>query len=90
MKNQQISIQRAPGAPACRLWDERKSHEVQDGKLVPIPLAVTVSQAADLIVRDPSDWVVPIDSEAAAVAAEIEQRAEEQANAEAAAADGGN
>ena len=68
MSKDQVSIERAKGCVACRLWDGRLA---EPGK----PLAVTVAQAADLLTRDPSEWVVPVASDLTIVQTEVKRRA---------------
>jgi hypothetical protein len=64
-----VSIVRADGAPVVKLWDGRRA-------LPKKPLKVWVNEAADLIQREPDEWIVPIPSERELVNAELERRAE--------------
>lgn len=74
MSNQPVSIVRAKGLPSCVLFNGKKAIAV--GAENHAPLAVTVSEAADLIERDPSDWTCPVAADLALVKAEIKQRAD--------------
>ena len=68
-----VTIKRTDGAPSCELWDGRKSHG--DDRKAPVPLVVTVAEAADLMQRDPTDWRVPAAGDLTLVNAEIKRRA---------------
>ena len=68
-----VSIQRAKSAPPCRLWDDRKTHSEGENPQ-PMPLPVTVEQAADLMQRDPADWTIPAAADVTLVKAEIKRR----------------
>ena len=72
MSKTTVTIERAKTAPACVLWDGRKSHG-DDGK-APVPLVVTVEQAADVIGRDPNEWTLPVAGDVALVNAEHKRR----------------
>ena len=86
MSKDTVSITRAKSAPPCELWDGRKTHD--ESRKNALPLTVTISEAADLLDRDPADWTVPVAADLALVKAESKRRAD--AAAKAATADGGN
>lgn len=62
-----MKIVRAKSAHAVALWDGRVAAPGD-------ALEVSPGQAADLIARDPSEWVIPDKKDSAVVLAEIESR----------------
>jgi hypothetical protein len=57
------------------LWDNRRA-------MPGVPIKVTVSQAADLLMREPDEWTLPTASELALVNSEIKVRTAPPAAAE--------
>ena len=48
--SEQVVIERAPAAPSCELWDQRKARPG-------VALPMSVEQAADLYAREPGEWI---------------------------------
>jgi len=67
-----VQIVRADGAPVVKLWDGRRAEHKK-------PLKVWVNEAADLIQREPDEWVIPVPADRQLVNAELELRAKEAA-----------
>jgi len=67
-----VKIERAKSATPCVLWDGRRTHSGNPPQ--PVPLVVTVEQAADLVGRDPNEWVIASKADADLVNAESKRR----------------
>lgn len=84
MSTEMVTVRRAKGFPSCRLWDQRLTH---DDTGAPVPLPMPLANAADLLERDPAEWVVDAPGKTV-VDAEVAKRKKAREDAAKAAAAG--
>jgi hypothetical protein len=75
-----VQIERAKSAAPCVLWDGRRTHDIDVSPPAVKTLYVQVNEAADLVGREPENWVVKVGADL--VKSELARRAKASAPAE--------